>query len=447
MPRICFILVAGLDQKLATSGGLFSAFAHRATITPITPAVTCSMQATLTTGKTAAEHGIICNGLYTHDNPALHPYLDDDSFPEFRRQVSFWEQSNKLLQSPRFWAGKPIRTAMLFWQQSMPDAADIVLTPKPEHTPDGKTVSSCFSHPRELYSRLTAKLGAFPLHQYWGPMASLPSSQWIVNAAMDIWRNNPVDLQMVYVPHLDYNLQRLGPDHPIVAKDVADVAALLTPLVELVRKDGGVPVIAGDYSMNSVSTAIFPNRALRDAGLLITCPDEDGKLLIDYSASRAVTMVDHQIAYVYCAGESLASTRKVLEALDGLGTMAVSPAEKSRLGLNTPRAGQIIALARADAWFAHDWWHNDSERPRWQFSVDIHRKPGYDPRELFFDPARKCIAQDTALVKGSHGVIVPEAEKQPVLLCDNAIPARNVRATDMAEWLFRLTRQFTAAPK
>ncbi len=436
MPRICFILVAGLDQKLAAAaGGVFADFSHRAVIAPITPAVTCSMQATLTTGKTAAEHGIICNGLYTRDNPALHPFLDNDSFPEFRRQISFWEQSNKLLQVPRFWAGKPMRTAMLFWQQSMPDAADIVLTPKPEHTPDGKTVASCWSRPRDLYSRLTAKFGPFPLHQYWGPMASLPSSQWIINAAMEIWSHDPVDLQLVYVPHLDYNLQRLGPDHPAVAKDAADVAALLAPLVALVRADDGIPIIAGDYSMNAVSNAVFPNRALRDAGLLQTRTDENGKLLIDFDASRAVAMVDHQIAFVYCAADAVEKTRKVLQSLDGIGTIAVSEEEKSQLGLNTPRAGQIIALTKADCWFAYDWWHDDAEKPRWQFSVDIHRKPGYDPRELFFDPVHKCIAQDALLVKGSHGVISSAADKQPVLLSDASPPETRMAATQIAAWL------------
>ena len=439
MPRICFILVAGLDQQLAsTTADVFTSFAHRNTLAPVTPAVTCTMQATLTTGKIPARHGIICNGLYTHDNAALQQFLDDDSFPEFRRQISFWEQSNQLLQTPRFWTGKPIRTAMLFWQQSMPDAADIVLTPKPEHTPDGKTVASCFSRPHDLYQRLTAKLGAFPLHQYWGPLASLPSSQWIINAAMDIWRHDPVDLQLLYVPHLDYNLQRLGPDHPAVAKDAADVATLLAPLVDMVRKDGGIPVIAGDYAMNAVSKAIFPNRALRDAGLLKTHTDEDGKLLIDFAASRAVAMVDHQIAYIYCAADAVDPTKKLLPSLDGIGNLAISAEEKSRLGLNTPRAGQIIALSNSDAWFAHDWWHNDAEKPRWQFSVDIHRKPGYDPRELFFDPVRKCIAQDTTLVKGSHGVIAAASEKQPVLLSDVAPPAAHTPATDIAGWLANL---------
>ena len=436
MPRICFILVAGLDQKLAArAGGVLADFAHRGTIDPVLPAVTSTMQATLTTGKTPAGHGIVCNGLYTRDNPALHGLLDDDSFPEFRRQISFWEQSNKLLQAPRFWAGKPIRTAMLFWQQSMPDAADIVLTPKPEHTPDGKTVSSCFSRPRDLYSRLTAKLGAFPLQHYWGPMASLSSSQWIINAAMEIQRQDPVDLQLVYVPHLDYNQQRLGPDHPAIAKDAADVAVLLAPLVEIVRNDGGTAIIAGDYGMNAVNKTIFPNQALRAAGLLKTRSDNDGKLLIDFAAGRAVAMVDHQIAYVYCAADAVEQTQKVLRALEGVGTIAQSVEEKSRLGLNTPRAGQLVVLAQPDAWFAHDWWHNDSEKPLWQFSVDIHRKPGYDPRELFFDPARKCIAQDTALVKGSHGVVTSNPEKLPVLLSDIPLPAKSTPATAIAAWV------------
>lgn len=439
MPRICFILVAGLDQQLAVAGAeLFAGFAHRGTLAPVTPAVTCTMQATLTTGQTPAEHGIICNGLYTHDMADLHPLLDDDSFPEFRRQISFWEQSNKLLQTPRFWSGKPLRTAMLFWQQSMPDAADIVLTPKPEHTPDGKTVASCFSHPRDLYQRLTAGLGAFPLHQYWGPLASLPSSQWIINAAMDIWRHDPVDLQLVYVPHLDYNLQRLGPDHPAVAKDATDVANLLAPLVQMVRQDGGIPIIAGDYAMNAVSRTVFPNRALRDAGLLQTRTDEDGKLLIDFAASRAVAMVDHQIAFIYCAADAVSAAERILQSLDGIGKLAVSAEARAQLGLNTPRAGQIIALSDSNAWFAHDWWHNDAEKPRWQFSVDIHRKPGYDPRELFFDPVRKCIAQDTALVKGSHGVVAAAPEKQPVLLSDAPLPAGHTPATAVAGWLAEL---------
>ena len=436
MPRVCFILVAGLDQKLAAgAGGVLADFAHRGTLEPVLPAVTCTMQATLTTGKIPADHGIVCNGLYTHDNPALHGLLDDDSFPEFRRQISFWEQSNQLLQAPRFWAGKPLRTAMLFWQQSMPDAADIVLTPKPEHTPDGKTVSSCFSRPRDLYSRLAAKLGPFPLHHYWGPMASLPSSQWIINAAMEIWRHDPVDLQLVYVPHLDYNLQRLGPDHPAVTKDAADIAALLAPLVEMVRSDGGVAIIAGDYGMSAVNKTIFPNQALRAAGLLKTRPDNDGKLLIDFAASRAMSMVDHQIAYIYCAADAVEQTQKVLRDLEGVGIIARSVEERSRLGLNTPRAGQLVVLSKPEAWFAHDWWHNDSEKPLWQFSVDIHRKPGYDPRELFFDPARKCIAQDTNLIKGSHGVITADPEKLPVLLSDIALPATSTPATAIAAWL------------
>jgi hypothetical protein len=431
-------LVAGLDHQLAAAENFSSGFPHRGIVVPIVPAVTCSMQATLTTGTPPQQHGIICNGLYTYNNPALQHFLDDDSFPEFRRQISFWEQADQLLEVPRFWAGKSKRTAMLFWQQSMPDAADIVLTPKPEHTPDGKTIASCFSRPRDLYQRLTAQLGPFPLHQYWGPMASLPASQWIINAAMEVWRHDPVDLQMVYVPHLDYNLQRLGPDHPAITKDAADVSALLTPLVEQVRKDGGIPIIAGDYAMNSVSRAIFPNRALRDAGLLQTRTDEDGKLLIDYSVSQAVAMVDHQIAFIYCTADAVARTRQVLESLDGMGPLAVSTEEKSRLNLNTPRAGRIIAQSRADAWFAHDWWHDDAEKPRWQFSVDIHRKPGYDPRELFFDPARKCIAQDTALVKGSHGVIPTAPSREPVLLSDAAPPHTRMAATRIAAWLSSL---------
>ncbi len=457
MRRICFILVAGLDGQLATRAGrtpTLNSFPYRTVLAPVLPAVTCTMQATLTTGLAPAKHGIIANGLYTHDNPALQRHLDLDNFADFRRQISFWEQSNALLEAPRFWSpalkartredrlNRPCRTAMLFWQQSMPDAADIILTPKPRHTPEGRTLAACWSRPAALYAELEAKLGSFPLSSYWGPLAGPAASRWILEAARQVWRNYPVDLQMVYVPMLDYNLQRWGPGHPALAQEVCDLDALLAPLVTQVRAAGATAIIAGDYAMNAVTTSVAPNVALRRAGLLRTQADPQGKLLIDFQASTALAMADHQIAHVYCQPGTAAGAIHVLEKLDGVEQIARSDAQKRQLGLDHPRSGTLVLLSRPDAWFVHDWWLAEDEKPAWQFGVDIHRKPGYDPRELFFDAARRGITQDPSLVKGSHGVwpAALDVNRRPVLLSDAPLPTHDsaVPAAACAGWLSTL---------
>jgi len=440
VPKICFVLVAGLDRALldATPGlKTLASFDRTLALRPVIPAVTCTMQATLTTGVLPEQHGIIANGLYTCNRSALHPHLDLSNFAEFRRQTSFWEQSNALLERPRFWQGTGQRVALLFWQNSMDGAADVVLTPKPQHTPDGKTLTACWSNPANLYAELTAALGPFPLHQYWGPMAGLPSSVWILKAAEEVWRRNLADIQLVYVPHLDYNLQRRGPGDPAVIKDLQDVDAALTDLAAQVRASGGHLIIAGDYSMTAVRQTVFPNVAFRQAGLLRTQADAAGKLLVDYGQSLAFAMADHQIAHVYCALAAREKAADILRSLPGVARV-LAGAERATVGLANARSGDLVALAQPDAWFAHDWWLADAEKPAWQLGVDIHRKPGYDPRELFFDPQRKCIAQDAGLVKGSHGLVGPEPKDWPVLLCDKVSRPPNgeiMDATAVACWL------------
>jgi len=451
--KVCFILIAGLDQQLLSRTPELSALASfdvRKPLQPVTPAVTCTMQATLSTGRPPGQHGIIANGLYTHNRAELQSHLDLSSFPEFRRNTSFWEQSNHLLGAPRFWqASKGWRgkVAMLFWQNSMDGAADIVLTPKPTHTPDGKTMTACWSSPADLYAQLTAQYGPFPLMNYWGPMASLPSSQWIIRAAQDVWKTHAPDLELVYIPHMDYSLQRVGPDHPVVIKEMQALDAALLPFIESVRASGGIPIVAGDYSITNVSRAILPNLALREAGLLLAKADEQGKLLVDYDGSAAFAMVDHQIAHIYCAPGRRGEVVRALAATgERGGRILTEPAEIDALGLKSDRSGDIILLAPPDAWFAHDWWPlgsaGDAEKPAWQFSVDIHRKPGYDPRELFFDPARKCIAQDPGLVKGSHGLVSRDPAGWPALLCgrDVAPAGETIAATAVAGWLEHLLK-------
>jgi predicted AlkP superfamily pyrophosphatase or phosphodiesterase len=445
MPRTCLVLVAGLDANLmARNPNLptLSSLKHATPYKPVVPAVTSTMQATLTTGGTAAEHGIIANGLYTFNRPELRGHLDLSNHAESRQQVSFWEQSNALLQRPRFWEGMNRKVAMLFWQNSMQGAADIVLTPKPTHTADGKTLTACWSNPANLYATLVEKLGAFPLHNYWSPMAGLPSSQWIARAAEMVWdglAGETPDLQLVYIPHLDYNLQRLGPSHPQNDKDLADVDALLAPLAAKVRASDGTLIVAGDYGMFDVATPVLPNLALRDARLLETRPDADGKLLVDYANSKAFAMADHQVAHVYVQPGYEEDVRNVFTKLRGVLRVLGGADELADVTLNSLRSGEFVLLANPDAWFAHDWWLSDDEKPRWQFTVDIHNKPGYDPRELFFDPARKCVEQDPGRVRGSHG-LTHDPTRWPMILSDAVLPSSEpFSATLIASWLARVS--------
>jgi hypothetical protein len=434
------VLLAGLDaEAMAGVLPLLGAFPHVQRYEPVFPAVTSTAQATLTTGVGPSGHGIVCNGLYTHGRAELRPHLDLSNHADARLNVSFWEQANSLLQAPRFWEGMGKKVAMLFWQNSMPSladarpAADIVLTPKPVHTPDGKTMTACWSSPSDLYGRLSNELGPFPMHKYWSPMAGIESSQWIANAAERVWRREKPDLQLVYIPHLDYNLQRFGPGGEMIGRDVAEVDRVLGPLAERVRADGGIFIVAGDYGISAVTTCATPNLALREGGLLATKADGAGKLLADYDASAAFVMCDHQVGHVYVR-ERREDVVGILRGLKGVGRVLATRDEIAAVGLDHARTGDVVIVTEPSAWLAHDWWKSDEEKPAWQFSVDIHNKPGFDPRELFFDPARKCVMQDPAVVKGSHGV-VGVSEKWPVVLSDAALPSREMRAVDVAGWL------------
>ncbi|MGN6369894.1 MAG: alkaline phosphatase family protein [Phycisphaerae bacterium] len=442
MARVCFVLVAGLDGEVLGRGSglsVLGGFGHRGSYEPVFPAVTSTMQATLTTGVGVSGHGIVCNGVYTHGRAEMRPHLDLSNHAESRLKVSFWEQANSLVQAPRFWEGLGKKTAMLFWQNSMPSlaseraAADVVLTPKPVHTADGKTLTACWSAPGDLYGRLANELGPFPLHKYWSPMAGIESSEWIAKAAERVWRREKPELQLVYIPHLDYNLQRFGPSGEMIGKDVGEVDRVLGPLAERVRADGGIFVVAGDYGISEVGICAMPNLALREAGLLVTTVDGSGKVVVDYDASAAFGMCDHQVGHVYVR-ERREEVEAVLRGVNGVGRVLATKEEIASVGLDHARSGDVVLMAEPGAWFAHDWWKDDGEKPLWQFTVDIHNKPGFDPRELFFDPVRKCIQQDAAVVRGSHGV-VGAREKWPVVLSDAALPGGEMRATDIAGWL------------
>jgi predicted AlkP superfamily pyrophosphatase or phosphodiesterase len=412
--RLCIIDVPGLSESLLSAVGSTSAMGswiarnRVARLTPTWPAVTCSVQATLTTGMPPSRHGIVANGIFTHRSRQDQALVDSSSFASFRRNVSFWEQSNQFVEVPRFWqdalGNSRVPTAMLFFQHSMPGfagtprpAADIVVTPKPEHGPDGQMTSLLWTQPRDLQSKLFSELGPFPLLNYWGPMAGIASSRWIAQSGAWVWQNLSPQLQLIYVPHLDYDLQRFGPRSVQAQQAVVDLADACAVLFDTIGPDGQI-ILLSEYVMEPVSWCIRPNEVLREAGLLATEQTEDG-VLIDHAHSRAFAMVDHQIAHVYVReADDLAHTKDVL-------TRAGADVVDSQMRIAHRRGGDLQLESPADSWFDYRWWdvNQPQERPSFATIVDIHRKCGYDGLELFFDPAVRGISQDASRLRGSHG--------------------------------------------
>ncbi len=418
--RTCLIDIPGLTGRLldrvpaeARPAWLNELLARgRTVIRPVLPAVTMTAQATIGTGKTPAEHGVVANGFAAFRRPEMREHFDLDTYVEYRRNVSFWEQSTKLVTAPRVWQTQKRSTALLFVQSSMEGAAEVVVTPKPSHTPDGRTVPDCWSSPGDLYTRLKAELGEFPLHHYWGPVAGMKSSEWIIGAARRVWEWHPTDLMWVYVPQMDYDLQRLGPDDPRCVAALSQVLALLTPLVEKVIADGARPLLVSEYGITAVSRCTAPNAAFRRAGLLKTAGVE-----VDYDASRAFAMIDHQVAHVYCKdAAAVAEARKILQATPEVQHV-YEGARRAEIGLDSDRAGDLVAMTYTDAWFEYRWWDDWTQAPAYAWTVDIHRKPGYDPTELFMDfPTRKTLADKPQLIKGSHGALPENEYDWPILL-------------------------------
>jgi predicted AlkP superfamily pyrophosphatase or phosphodiesterase len=401
------------------------------------PAVTCSAQASLLTGKTAKGHGIVGNGWLWRESG----------------EVRFWQQSNRLLQAEPLYLtarrlalerGRPFHSAKLFWWFNQGAAVDYSVTPKPYYGADGNKVFGILGTPDGLTGRLERRLGRFPFATFWGPLAGLPCTHWIARAAADIVRTERPDLLLVYLPHLDYDPQRFGPAACTMPRVVAELDAACAPLLDAVRESGGRVWVVNEYVHVQVNRVVEPNRALRREGLLSARAGPFGETL-DTFASRAFAVCDHQVAHVYINDPTdLPRVRDVLAALPGIGQIHAG-AERAAVGLDHSRAGDIVALAAPDAWFAYPYWLDDQKAPDFARTVDIHRKPGYDPCELFFDPALwwprgraawrllqkklgrrtlfDVVSLDARLVKGSHGLPAADAADRPVLIGDGPAPA------------------------
>ncbi|MFM9000523.1 MAG: alkaline phosphatase family protein [Opitutia bacterium] len=429
--RRAVLNVVGLSARDLASGVMPRVAARAAKgsvarIRPAFPAVTCTAQSDYLTGRRPVDHGIVGNGWYDRTLSEVH----------------FWKQSNRAVLVPKVWhelhaRDARLKVANLVWWDNMGTDADIAVTPRPVYKADGAKIFDIASYPQRLKPALKAALGEFPFPSFWGPRAGLPSSRWIAGCARWIEEHERPDLSLVYLPHLDYDLQRFGPADPRSYAARRDIDALVGDLADFLESRGVEVLIVSEYAITAVDRAVPLNKVLRDRGWL-ELKSEDGCLTLDTFASKAFAVVDHQVAHVVvldrsvreAVGEALRATPGVGEVLDAAGQEAA--------GVRHARSGDFVVVADARSWFSYYWWDEGQGDPDYARTVDIHRKPGYDPCELFIDPKLslpalrvawfllkkklgfrallEVVPQDASLVKGSHGRVPEDPLDWPVLI-------------------------------
>ncbi|TPE44432.1 alkaline phosphatase family protein [Pontibacter mangrovi] len=431
MQKTVVLNIVGLTKSLISVTNTpniakWAAGAKQASIKPVLPAVTCTAQATYFTGKWPEEHGIVANGWY---------FREED-------EIKLWRQSNKLVQAPKVWevakAADPTFTvANMGWWYNMNTTADYTLTPRPQYLADGRKLPDCYTQPADLRDKLQAQLGTFPLFNYWGPNTSIKSSKWIADASKmtdDLY--NPT-LTLIYLPHLDYNLQRLGPSDPRIAKDLQEIDAVAGDLISFYEGKGAQVMVLSEYGISDVNQPVHLNRVLREKGYL-NVRVERGTELLDMAMSDAFAVADHQVAHVYVKDPAkIAEVKQLLQQVDGIEEVLAGE-ERYKYRLAHERCGEIVVVAKANAWFTYYFWLDDKKAPDYARMVDIHKKPGFDPVEMFIDPKIKfpmpliaakllrkklgfrtvldIIPLDASLIKGSHGRIPEDKQEWPLLL-------------------------------
>jgi predicted AlkP superfamily pyrophosphatase or phosphodiesterase len=446
MKKTVVLNVVGLTNSLIGSNTPFlakwSAAANNSVINPVLPAVTCSTQATYLTGKWPDEHGIVGNGWYFHDEC----------------EVKFWKQSNKLVQGKKVWDvakehDPNFTCANMFWWYNMYSTVDYSVTPRPQYLADGRKMPDCYSQPADLRDKLQQELGTFPLFDFWGPRTSIKSSKWIADASKrtdDLY--NPT-LTLIYLPHLDYNLQRFGPSDPQIAKDLREIDEVCADLIRFYEAKGANVIVLSEYGISDVSRPVALNRVLRNHGY-ISIREERGLELLDPGASKAFVVADHQVAHIYVNDKSkIQEVKKVLQQVEGVEEV-LEGEERNKYHLAHERCGDLVAIADKSSWFSYYYWLDDKKAPDFARIVDIHKKPGYDPVEMLADPKIKFLAPlvigkvikkklgfrmlmdiiplDATLIKGSHGRVPEDKGEWPVLLTkQGAGLEKKIQATDV----------------
>lgn len=448
MQRTLVLDVVGLTPSLlGPHTPRLQAFANRGIVrdlATITPAVTCSVQASMLTGRLPRAHGIVANGWYFRD----------------LAQVWLWRQSNHLVEGDKLWDEARARddrfsVAQMFWWYNMHAAVDLAVTPRPIYRADGRKLPDIYSQPMALRDELVRELGTFPLFDFWGPRAGIPSSRWIGRASQHVWRTRTPTLSLVYLPHLDYDLQRFGPDDPRIARALAEVDEVAGELIDQAEHDGARVIVLSEYGITKVRAPIHVNRVLREAGL-VALREELGEEHLDPGGSEAFAVADHQIAHVYVRDRRrVKEVAALLERVDGIEAVLDGDGKRG-FGLDHPRAGELVCISAADRWFSYYWWLDDRRAPDYARTVDIHSKPGYDPCELFIDPTiplpklvvagrllrskvlnlrtlMDVIPLDGTLVRGSHGRPTDRAHDGPLLISNAPalVPEGALAVTDV----------------
>ncbi len=424
------ILIVGLNKSLigdfTPNLKRFCAEGRTRRLKPVLPAVTCSVQSSMLTGLDVSGHGIVGNGWFDRQLNEVH----------------FWKQSNRLVGGEKVWETarrhEPGFTCLnMFWWYNMYSTADYSVTPRPIYKADGRKIPDCYSHPANLRDELQSQLGQFPLFNFWGPASSIKSSRWIADATEIAHRKYKPSLTLVYLPHLDYCLQKLGPNHEDIKKHIAEIDEVTGKLLSYFDSQGVKSIIVSEYGIEPVSRSVAINKVLREENLL-AIREEVGLELLDAGASQAFAVADHQAAHVYVKNEeNIGRIAEICRKVPGIEQVLDKDA-KAKLNIDHPRCGDLVLVSANDHWFSYDYWLDDSRAPDFARCVDIHRKPGYDPCELFIDPAIKnpkltiaakllkkklgfrtlmdVIPLDTSLVKGSHGRIDQPQDIQPILI-------------------------------
>ena len=391
-------------RALADSGSV-------STVAHAFPCVTWPSQANVLTGKTPCDHGVVANGFYWRDE----------------NKVEMWTAWNEVIQQPQIWdllKESGLKTAAWFPMLSKGCGADYVCMPAPIHKPDGSEDLWCHTKPQEFYGELLEKMGHFPLKHFWGPLANIKSSRWIAESAIECAKKFQPDFFYIYLPHLDYAAQKFGPDSPEAIQAVEDLDGLLGELIDQMNTALEDPawMMLSEYVITPVDHVSWPNRILREADMLQVCAtDSDpGKEHLDFENSKAWALVDHQFSHVFVkdrAAEVIDEVAKLFAGVDGIDQVLVG---SDRGSLDHERSGDIVLVSSSNSWQAYYWWLDDEAAPSFAHTVDIHRKPGYDPVELCFDMATMSVPLDASLVRGSHGVPQKAGEEEGVLVCSDA---------------------------
>jgi predicted AlkP superfamily pyrophosphatase or phosphodiesterase len=398
------------NLKKLTDGG------DQTTLVPSFPCVTCTAQVNMTTGNLPRKTGVVANGFYWRD----------------KHKVEMWTAWNEAVEQPQIWDilsqhDESIKSAAWFPLLSKGCGADFICTPAPIHNPDGSESLWCYTKPTEMYGELRDALGHFPLMNFWGPLANIKSTAWIIDSAIECAKKHHPHFFYIYLPHLDYAAQKFGPDSAqataalteldnVIGKLVAEFSAAYEQIPDEHRQPP-LYLIASEYVITPVNHVTYPNRVLREAGLLAVNQTDAGEL-IDFKNSKAFAMVDHQFSHVYVKDADpnvIEQVKKLFAGKEGFSEVLAGE-ERAVYDLDHANSGEVVLISTPESWQAYYYWLDDSAAPKFARTVDIHQKPGYDPVELCMDIATRSVPLDATIIKGSHGAPAKEESQRGVLL-------------------------------